>query len=127
MNSPESSNPTTHYELSGVHESTNTKAISEYKPTDIEPIKQRIEEVKEICVDNIEKVLQRGEKIELLVDQSGKLQSTSHDFQRSARKLRNTMVYRRIRWYCCLVLLFALSVYIFSWIVCGNPSIRHCR
>ena len=131
MESPET-NSTTNYELSKVN--TNEPSVNpdprnptNYQPKDIEPIKQKLEEVKNICVDNIDKVLQRGEKIELLVDQSEKLQTSSHNFQKTARGLRNAMLYRKIRWYVCLVVLSALGIYILSWIICGNASLKECR
>ncbi|XP_052174737.1 vesicle-associated membrane protein 727-like [Diospyros lotus] len=51
-------------------------------------LKAQITEVKGIMMDNIEKVLDRGEKIELLVDKTENLQFQADSFQRQGRQLR---------------------------------------
>ncbi|PWA78378.1 vesicle-associated membrane protein [Artemisia annua] len=54
-------------------------------------LKAQITEVKGIMMDNIEKVLDRGEKIELLVDKTENLQFQADSFQRQGRSLRRKM------------------------------------
>ena len=54
-------------------------------------LKAQITEVKGIMMDNIEKVLDRGEKIELLVDKTENLQFQADSFQRQGRQLRRKM------------------------------------
>ncbi|KAM5550585.1 hypothetical protein ABKV19_027104 [Rosa sericea] len=54
-------------------------------------LKAQITDVKGIMMDNIEKVLDRGEKIELLVDKSENLQFQADSFQRQGRQLRRKM------------------------------------
>ncbi|KAL8233244.1 hypothetical protein R6Q57_003022 [Mikania cordata] len=54
-------------------------------------LKAQITEVKGIMMDNIEKVLDRGEKIELLVDKTENLQFQADSFQRHGRQLRRKM------------------------------------
>lgn len=54
-------------------------------------LKSQITEVKGIMMDNIEKVLDRGEKIELLVDKTENLQFQADSFQRQGRELRRKM------------------------------------
>ncbi len=45
-------------------------------------------------VQNIEKVLARGEKIELLVDKSDALNRSAAKFEKSSNKLKNQMWWR---------------------------------
>ncbi|PWA53936.1 vesicle-associated membrane protein [Artemisia annua] len=54
-------------------------------------LKAQITEVKGIMMDNIEKVLDRGEKIELLVDKTENLQFQANSFQIQGRQLRRKM------------------------------------
>uniref|UniRef100_A0A6M2EES2 Vesicle-associated membrane protein 727 n=1 Tax=Populus davidiana TaxID=266767 RepID=A0A6M2EES2_9ROSI len=54
-------------------------------------LKAQITEVKGIMMDNIEKVLDRGERIELLVDKTENLQFQADSFQRQGRELRRKM------------------------------------
>ena len=54
-------------------------------------LKAQITEVKGVMMDNIEKVLDRGERIELLVDKTENLQFQADSFQRQGRQLRRKM------------------------------------
>nr|BAS01267.1 vesicle-associated membrane protein 72A.2 [Marchantia polymorpha] len=54
-------------------------------------IKAQVSEVKGIMMDNIEKVLDRGEKIEVLVDKTDNLRTQADNFQRQGRQLRRKM------------------------------------
>eukprot|EP00262_Sarcandra_glabra_P018369 TRINITY_DN655_c0_g1_i2.p1 TRINITY_DN655_c0_g1~~TRINITY_DN655_c0_g1_i2.p1 ORF type:complete len:243 (-),score=38.11 TRINITY_DN655_c0_g1_i2:233-961(-) len=60
-------------------------------------LKTQITEVKGIMMDNIEKVLDRGEKIELLVDKTDTLRFQASDFQNQGRQLRRKMWQRSLR------------------------------
>ncbi|KAF7820436.1 vesicle-associated membrane protein 727 [Senna tora] len=60
-------------------------------------LKAQITEVKGIMMDNIEKVLDRGEKIELLVDKTENLQFQADSFQRQGRHLRRKMWMQNIQ------------------------------
>ncbi|KAL6545467.1 hypothetical protein OROGR_009341 [Orobanche gracilis] len=60
-------------------------------------LKVQITEVKGIMMDNIEKVLDRGEKIELLVDRTENLQFQADSFQRQGRQLRRQMLLQNLR------------------------------
>ena len=51
----------------------------------------QIAETKMVMSDNIEKVLDRGEKIELLVDKTEQLRFTADNFSKSGKKLRRHM------------------------------------
>ncbi|XP_043693126.1 vesicle-associated membrane protein 727 isoform X2 [Telopea speciosissima] len=60
-------------------------------------LKAQITEVKGVMMDNIEKVLDRGEKIELLVDKTENLQFQADSFQRQGRQLRRKMWLQNLR------------------------------
>lgn len=52
-------------------------------------VKSELQDVKGIMVQNIEKVLERGERIELLVDKTDRLNQTSFKFEKASRQLKN--------------------------------------
>ncbi|KAI5066486.1 hypothetical protein GOP47_0019110 [Adiantum capillus-veneris] len=54
-------------------------------------VKAQVSEVKGIMMENIEKVLDRGEKIELLVDKSENLRFQADNFQKQGKQLRRNM------------------------------------
>jgi vesicle-associated membrane protein 72 len=63
----------------------------------ISKIKSQVAEVKGIMMDNIEKVLDRGEKIELLVDKTENLRSQADNFQRQGKQLRRKMWFQNFK------------------------------
>ncbi|TYH48213.1 hypothetical protein ES332_D10G052400v1 [Gossypium tomentosum] len=54
-------------------------------------VKAQVSEVKGVMMENIEKVLDRGEKIELLVDKTENLHNQAQDFQSTGTKIRRKM------------------------------------
>ncbi|XP_020202614.1 vesicle-associated membrane protein 722 [Cajanus cajan] len=54
-------------------------------------VKAQVSEVKGVMMENIEKVLDRGEKIELLVDKTENLHHQAQDFRNSGTKIRRKM------------------------------------
>ncbi|KAK7852934.1 vesicle-associated membrane protein 722 [Quercus suber] len=54
-------------------------------------VKAQVSEVKGVMMENIEKVLDRGEKIELLVDKTENLHQQAQDFRTSGTKIRRKM------------------------------------
>ncbi|MQL73023.1 hypothetical protein Taro_005376 [Colocasia esculenta] len=76
-------------------------------------LRAQITEVKEITMGNIEKVLDRGDKIELLVDKTELLQFQADSFQKQGRQLRHKMWLQNLRLKlivagACLVLVIIL-------------------
>ncbi|KAG0462427.1 hypothetical protein HPP92_020903 [Vanilla planifolia] len=54
-------------------------------------VKAQVTEVKGVMMENIEKVLNRGEKIELLVDRTENLRSQAQDFRQQGTRIRRKM------------------------------------
>ncbi|KAL8158404.1 putative vesicle-associated membrane protein 726 [Apium graveolens] len=57
----------------------------------IAKVKAQVTEVKGVMMENIEKVLDRGEKIELLVDKTDNLRSQAQDFRTQGTKMKRKM------------------------------------
>ena len=68
-------------------------------------VQGEIEEVRQVMVENIERVLERGEKIELLVDKTENLNHQAFRFKKQSRALRNMMWRKNVK-----IVLFALSL-----------------
>jgi vesicle-associated membrane protein 7 len=82
-------------------------------------VNSKLDDVKQVMVQNIETVLERGEKLELLVDKADKLQQQAFMFERSSHKLKIAMYWRRIKMYLLIFFVVALIVWIISAICCG--------
>ncbi|KAL0722178.1 hypothetical protein Bca4012_036777 [Brassica carinata] len=60
-------------------------------------VKAQVTEVKGVMMENIEKVLDRGEKIELLVDKTENLRSQAQDFRTQGTKIRRKMWWENMK------------------------------
>lgn len=90
-------------------------------------VKSQIEDVKGVMVQNIEKVLERGEKIELLVDKTDRLNQQAFRFESSSRNLRRTLYWRKMRCYAAVGAAVVFLVFVASASMCGGVDFRHCR
>ena len=82
-------------------------------------LNSKIDEVKNVMYENIESVLARGEKLEILVDKSEALQQQAFVFQRSARDLKSAMWWRQVKIYLLIFGVVALIILIISMVACG--------
>ncbi|KAL6751241.1 R-SNARE protein, VAMP72-family [Haematococcus lacustris] len=88
-------------------------------------VQKRVNEVKDVMVENIEKVLERGERIELLVDKADGLATQAEVFQKKGRQLRNKMWWQ----YCKMKLLIALIILVLIaviFVIACFSSGRNC-
>jgi vesicle-associated membrane protein 72 len=80
----------------------------------IASVQKKVNDVKDVMMENIEKVLERGEKIELLVDKTDQLQNQAEQFQRKGKQLRRAMWWQNCRIkIIVLVVILVLAVVIF--------------
>ena len=82
-------------------------------------VRGQLNEVKDIMVENIEKVLQRGEKIEMLVDKTEALSNSAKRFQRSSKALKQVMWMKNVKMYLLIGLILGLIIWLISSFVCG--------
>ncbi|KAE9045070.1 hypothetical protein PR003_g11233 [Phytophthora rubi] len=82
-------------------------------------VQQQIDDVKDVMVENIDKLLDRGEKFELLVDRTDKLSRQSVKFERSSTQLRRSMWRRNVKLWLLLVLVGLFVVYLVISMACG--------
>jgi vesicle-associated membrane protein 7 len=89
-------------------------------------VKSQIDEVKDVMVQNIERVLERGEKIELLVDKTDRLNQQAFRFESSSRALRRAMWWKKMRCYAIIGVISLLVIYAASVSLCGF-NFQHCK
>ena len=88
-------------------------------------VQQQVSEVKEIMMDNIEKVLDRGEKIEVLVDKTEALRFQADNFHKQGRALRNRMWWNNLKMKLIL-LVFVIGVGIIIFCVFCFGGEKNC-
>lgn len=78
-----------------------------------------LEDVRSIMIENIEKVMERGERIELLVDRTDRLAEESSLFRRQAVRARQRMEFERLKWYIGIGGGVGAVIYIILGSACG--------
>lgn len=81
-----------------------------------------IENVRGIMTENIERVLERGERIDLLVDKTDRLGGSAHDFRVRSRGLRRRMWWKNVKLMALLGVVVVFLVYLFVGFGCGLPG-----
>ena len=102
-------------------ESANDPRNKTYRSTDnkISAINDEIENTKSTVMESIEKVLDRGEKIELLVHKSDQLDDQARKFNRHSKKLKNRMMWKNIKMTLLLIMVLLVVVWLISSMICG--------
>ena len=88
--------------------------------------KKEIDSVKDIMTENIERVLERGERIDLLVDKTDRLGGSARDFRVRSRGLRRQMWWKNVRIMVLLAVVVVFLLYLFVGIGCGLPGWSKC-
>jgi vesicle-associated membrane protein 7 len=70
-------------------------------------------------MENIEKVLDRGDRIELLVHKSDTLNDHAIQFNKHSKKLKNRMLWKNIRMTLILFFIIAVVIYLILGWACG--------
>lgn len=81
-------------------------------------VKAQVSEVKGVMMENIEKVLDRGEKIELLVDKTENLRSQAQDFRQQGTKLRKNMWWQNMKMKLIVLVIIIVLILLLILSIC---------
>jgi len=90
-------------------------------------MRQKVSDVKGIMMDNIERVIDRGEKIEVLGGKAEDLSASAHTFQKKGKQLRRAMCWQNWKWKILVLVLLCVLVVVIFCAVCfygGNNCIE---
>ncbi|KAG0216691.1 hypothetical protein BGX33_012284 [Mortierella sp. NVP41] len=93
----------------------------------IKQVQGEIEQVKDVMVHNIERVLERGERIELLVDKTDNLNQQAFAFKKRSTALKRTMWWKNTKLTVILTSVIILLIYLIICSACGFPFWSSCR
>lgn len=88
--------------------------------------RKEIDSVRDIMTENIERVLERGERIDLLVDKTDRLGNSARDFRVRSRGLRRSMWWKNVKLMVLLVIVVLFLIYLFVGMGCGLPAWSKC-
>ncbi|XP_051129524.1 putative vesicle-associated membrane protein 726 [Andrographis paniculata] len=81
-------------------------------------VEAQVAEVKGVMMENIDKVLDRGEKIELLVDKSENLRSQAQDFKKQGGKVKLKLWIQNMKMKLLVVLILTVLIIVLILIIC---------
>eukprot|EP00250_Pteridium_aquilinum_P002832 c13052_g1_i1 orf=313-972(+) len=93
----------------------------------INRMKGEINQVRNVMIENIDKVLERGERLELLVDKTATIQNRAFRFRKQTREYRSAMWWRNIKLVFLLIILTLIIVYVVFAFVCHGVTLPSCR
>ncbi|GAB4841305.1 hypothetical protein Ancab_022031 [Ancistrocladus abbreviatus] len=88
-------------------------------------VEAQVSEVKGVMMENIEKVLDRGEKIELLVDKTENLRSQAQDFRTQGTQMRRKMWLQNMKIKLIVLGIIIALILIIVLSVCGGFKCGH--
>nr|GEV26637.1 vesicle-associated membrane protein 711 [Tanacetum cinerariifolium] len=89
-------------------------------------LKGEMSQVRNVMIQNIDKVLERGDRLESLVDKTANMQTNTLRFKKQSRRFRNTMWWRNVK--LMVILGFALLgiLYVVLAFACQGFSLPSC-
>lgn len=90
-------------------------------------VRGEVGEIRTIMVDNIEKILERGDRIELLVDKTATMQDSAFHFRKQSKRLRRALWMKNFKLLALLTCLIVVVLYLIIAACCGGISLPSCR
>lgn len=92
----------------------------------INRLKGEMSQVRNVMIENIDKVLERGDRLELLVDKTNNMQGNTVRFRKQARRFRSTVWWKNVKLTVALIVILILIVYVVMAFVCHGPALPSC-
>lgn len=105
-------------------------ADGNYKPDALATARAELADARGVMTDNIERVLDRGERIDLLVNQTDRLGGSARDFRVRSRDLRRRMWWKNGKLVVLGVVVMIFLAYLLVGMGCGLPGmfvLEKCR
>ncbi|KAL0843456.1 hypothetical protein Bca101_016701 [Brassica carinata] len=90
-------------------------------------VRGEVSEIRSVMVENIEKIMERGDRIELLVDKTATMQDSSFHFRKQSKRLRRALWMKNAKLLVVLTCLIVLVLYIIIASFCGGITLPSCR
>jgi len=88
----------------------------------IATIQSQIKDVQNIMVENIEKVLERGERIEILVGKTDELNSQAQKFKKQSTQLKRAMWWKNMKLWAIIIIIVIIIIIIIVAAACANGA-----
>ncbi len=96
------------------------------QPDKVAQVQEELERTKQVMSVNIDRVLERGEKIDLLVEKSENMATTAVTFHRKAKEVRQNMCWQNKRTWVVVIIITLVIAYIALASYCGTLDVSKC-
>jgi vesicle-associated membrane protein 7 len=97
------------------------------KADKLKNLQTEIAGVKDIMIDNIEHLMERGERIDSLCSRTSELADESHEFFDNSRTLRRKMWWKNLKLMLLIGFIVTLAIFILVLFLCGGFSFPKCK
>ncbi|RCK67783.1 hypothetical protein Cantr_03459 [Candida viswanathii] len=101
-------------------------SLDQINPNQLLLANEEVDEVRQLMLDNINKLLSRGDKINSLVDQTDRLNTSSLVFQKRAQQIQRKMWFMKVKFILYISGGVLMVLYLFVGSQCGFPIFDHC-
>ncbi|KAJ2078541.1 hypothetical protein H4R24_004400 [Coemansia sp. RSA 988] len=93
----------------------------------IRQVQGEISQVKDVMVQNIERVLERNDRIEILIDKSNNLNNAAFAFRKRSTALKRQYWWRNQKLMATIIFAALVFIYLLISSACGFPAWSKCR
>eukprot|EP01016_Furgasonia_blochmanni_P038361 TRINITY_DN4624_c0_g1_i3.p2 TRINITY_DN4624_c0_g1~~TRINITY_DN4624_c0_g1_i3.p2 ORF type:complete len:165 (+),score=33.02 TRINITY_DN4624_c0_g1_i3:347-841(+) len=95
-------------------------------PDKMTHLKKEILETKDITMENIEKLLKREEKIDILIQKTEKMDTLSSHIKRDAHRVKRQALWRNVRITVFIIIAVLVVIYLILTQICGGLALGSC-
>ncbi|CAH9072124.1 unnamed protein product [Cuscuta epithymum] len=92
----------------------------------INRLKGEMSQVRNVMIQNIDKVLERGDRLELLVDKTATMQGNTLRFRRQSRRFRSAVWWRNVKLIVVVTFLVLALIYVILAFACHGLALPSC-
>ncbi|XP_076895101.1 vesicle-associated membrane protein 711-like [Bidens hawaiensis] len=92
----------------------------------IHRLKGEMSQVQNVMIQNIDKVLERGDLLEILVDKTSTMQNNMLRFRKQSRGYRNLIWWRNVKLMFAFIFLLLVLVYVVVSFACNGFTLTTC-
>jgi vesicle-associated membrane protein 7 len=85
-------------------------------------VKAQVEETKKVMIDNIDRVIERGERINDVVSETDRLANEANAFQTNARTLKRVMWKKKLLFVGLGIVILLIIIFIVVLLACREPN-----
>lgn len=89
-------------------------------------VENEIVQVRDLMNENIDRILQRGENLESLINKTSNLNTTSNSFRRRTISVKRRMLWSNFKFLIIISIIIIILLYVLVGIECGLPFYGRC-